>query len=330
MTSWLVFKRICGGKVNWETNTNIISGPKGPVFLKDLHMTQNKQSWLLLAGLLATGCTGIESGHSLGTREPISSFQQQAIAGRQQLIQTPAVPSLNKLTYQPLNEENKWIQIGSNNQVFSFETGKSYLTAFSLPNQSQAIHIKLTVPVDFSLFLPSVMILDENFATLQVVPSSKFAKVGDDLMAGQNLKGEFTVPVTIGSSRPAYMLIYTTTQDMQSTTKINSDVLQRAMQHDRTTDVARFLNSEVPHAATGRLHLTFDYQTDLTAAPSKQYVSPAATTLGSVNPMSEQGYYQRIRDAVAKKEYEKALALVQAAKKAGFTHAQDVFFAAQQ
>lgn len=60
MTSWLVFKRICGGKVNWETNTNIISGPKGPVFLKDLHMTQNKQSWLLLAGLLATGCTGIE------------------------------------------------------------------------------------------------------------------------------------------------------------------------------------------------------------------------------------------------------------------------------
>jgi len=293
-------------------------------------MTQSKQSWLLLAGLLATGCTSVEYGHSLEAREPINSFQQQAIVGRQQLTQAPTVPSLNKLTYQPLNEENKWIQIGSNNQVFSFETGKSYVTAFSLPTQSQAIHIKLTVPIDFSLFLPSVMILDENFATLQVVPSSKFANVGDDLMAGQNLQGEFTIPVNTGSSRPAYMLIYTTTQDMQSSTKINPDVLQRAMQHDRTTDVARFLNSEVPHAATGRLYLTFDYQTDLPAAPSKQYLSPVATNLGSVNPMSEQGYYQRIRDAVAKKEYEKALALVQAAKKAGFTHAQDVFFAAQQ
>lgn len=293
-------------------------------------MTQSKQSWLLLAGLLATGCTSVESAHSLVGREPISSFQQQAIVGRQQLTQAPAVPTFNKLTYQPLNEESKWIQIGSNNQVFSFETGKSYVTAFLLPTQPQSIHIKLTVPVDFSLFLPSVMILDENFATLQVVPSAKFANVSDNLMAGQNLQGEFTVPVSIGSSRPAYMLIYTTTQDMQSTTKINPDVLQRAMQHDRTTDVARFLNSEVPHAATGRLHLTFDYQTDLTAAPSKQYVSPAATTLGSVSPTSEQGYYQRIRDAVAKKEYEKALALVQAAKKAGFTHAQDVFFAAQQ
>lgn len=293
-------------------------------------MIQSKQSWLLLAGLLATGCTGVESGHSLGARESISSFQQQVIVGRQQLIQAPAVPTLNKLAYQPLNEENKWIQIGSNNQVFSFETGKSYVTAFSLPMQSQAIHIKLTVPVDFSLFLPSVMILDENFATLQVVPSSKFANIGDDLMAGQNLQGEFTIPVNTGSSRPAYMLIYTTTQDMQSSTKINPDVLQRAMQHDRTTDVARFLNSEVPHAATGRLHLTFDYQTDLIAAQTKQYLSPVATNLGSVSPMSEQGYYQRIRDAVAKKEYEKALALVQAAKKAGFTHAQDVFFAAQQ
>lgn len=293
-------------------------------------MIQSKQSWLLLTGLLATGCTGVESGHSLGARESISSFQQQVIVGRQQLIQAPAVPTLNKLAYQPLNEENKWIQVGSNNQVFSFETGKSYVTAFSLPMQSQAIHIKLTVPVDFSLFLPSVMILDENFATLQVVPSSKFANAGDDLMAGQNLQGEFTIPVNTGSSRPAYMLIYTTTQDMQSSTKINPDVLQRAMQHDRTTDVARFLNSEVPHAATGRLHLTFDYQTDLIAAQTKQYLSPVATNLGSVNPMSEQGYYQRIRDAVAKKEYEKALALVQAAKKAGFTHAQDVFFAAQQ
>lgn len=40
--------------------------------------------------------------------------------------------------------------------------------------------------------------------------------------------------------------------------------------------------------------------------------------------MSEQGYYQHIRDAVAKKEYEKALALVRAAK-AGFTHAQRCF-----
>lgn len=293
-------------------------------------MIQSKQSWLLLAGLLATGCTSVEYGHSLEAREPINSFQQQDIVGRQQLTQAPTVPSLNKLTYQPLNEENKWIQIGSNNQVFSFETGKSYVTAFSLPTQSQAIHIKLTVPIDFSLFLPSVMILDENFATLQVVPSSKFANASDDLMAGQNLQGEFTIPVNTGSSRPAYMLIYTTTQDMQSSTKINPDVLQRAMQHDRTTDVARFLNSEVPHAATGRLHLTFDYQPNLTAAPSKQYLFPVATNLGSVNPMSEQGYYQRIRDAVAKKEYEKALALVQAAKKAGFTHAQDVFFAAQQ
>lgn len=293
-------------------------------------MRQSKQSWLLLAGLLATGCTGIESGHSLGAREPISSFQQQAIAGRQQLIQAPAVPSLNKLTYQPLNEENKWIQIGSNNQVFSFETGKSYVTTFSLPMQPQAIHIKLTVPIDFSLFLPSVMILDENFAMLQVVPSSTFANTGDDLMAGQNLQGEFTIPVNIGSSRPAYMLIYTTTQDMQSTTKINPDVLQRAMQHDRTTDVARFLNSEVPHAATGRLHLTFDYQTDLTSAPAKQYFSPAAANLSSLNPTSEAGYYQRIREAVANKEYEQALSLVREAKKAGFSHAQDVFFATQR
>jgi maltose operon protein len=291
-------------------------------------MTQGKQSWLWLVGLLATGCSGIDSDHALRAPATGSTFQHQSLVDRQQLMQKTAIANFKELTYQPLSDANTWVQIGPSNQVFSFDTGKSYVTAFSLPTVAQASRVKLTVPIDFTLFLPSVMILDENFMVLQVVPGSTFKYDRDSLMGGQNLQGEFTIPAKTGLSGPTYMLIFTTTQDMQSTTKIDTEVLQKAMEYGRTNDVTRFLNSDVPHAATGRLRLSFDDQT--TAGSSQPAnLSPVAYA-ATVKPRSESEYYQQIRDAVAKKEYEKALALVQAAEKAGFSHAKDVFFAAQQ
>jgi maltose operon periplasmic protein len=291
-------------------------------------MTQGKQSWLWLVGLLATGCSGIDSPHALTAPSTVGTFQQQALMDRQQLAQTSAIEKFQGLTFQPLGDVNTWVQIGSSNQVFSFDTGKSYVAAFSLPTMAQASRVKLIVPIDFTLFLPSVMILDEHFMALQVVPSSTFKYARDNLMAGQNLQGEFTIPAKTGSSRPAYMLIFTTTQDMQSTTKIDTEVLQKAMEYGRTSDVARFLNSDVPHAATGRLRLSFDDQT--AAMPPPQLDLSSVAYAAAVKPRSESEYYQQIRDAVAKKEYEKALALVQAAEKAGFNQAKDVFFSAQQ
>jgi maltose operon periplasmic protein len=293
-------------------------------------MTQGKQNWLWLVGLLATGCSSIDSPHALTAPSTVSTFQQQAQVNRQQLAQTPAIEKFQGLTFQPLGDINTWVQIGSSNQVFSFDTGKSYVAAFTLPTMAQATRVKLTVPIDFTLFLPSVMILDEHYTQLQLIPGSSFTYGGGSLLTGQNLEGEFIIPASSGTSRATYMLLFTTTEDMQGSTKLSAEALQRAMEYDRATDVARLRHAEVPHAATGRLYLALEAQTSALAAPAEPSFEPAiAAAQAQAKPLSELEYYQRIRSAVANHDYEQAIGWVKAAEKAGFTQARGVFFAAQ-
>ncbi len=291
-------------------------------------MTQGKQSWLWLVGLLATGCSSMDVDPALRAPATGTTFQQQAQADRQLLAQKTAIAELSDLMYQPLNQDKTWVQVGSSNQVFSFASGNSYVAAFSLPNMPQATRVKLTVPIDFTIFLPSVMILDENYTQLQLIPGSSFTYGGGSLLTGQNLEGEFIIPAPSGTSRAAYMLLFTTTEDMQGSTKMSAEALQRAMEYDRPTDVARLRHAEVPHAATGRLYLALESQASALAAPVAPSFEPAIAA-AQAKPLSELEYYQRIRSAVANKDYEQAIGWVNAAEKAGFTQARGVFFAAQ-
>ncbi len=292
-------------------------------------MKQGNQSWLWLIGLLATGCSGLGSDQALTATSSGSSFQQQAQADRQQLLHKAALTELNQLVFQPLSAEKSWIQIGVDNQVFAFDTGKSYVAAVSLPPMAPFTRATIRVPLDFTVFMPSVMLLAEKTAVLQIIPSSTFTYAQGDLIAGQNLEGEFPIPAATGLERAAYMVLFTTEEDMQRTTKLSAEVLQRAMQYDRTSDVARFLHSDVPHAATGRLYLTLETPTSVQSPPVDATINPAAAA-ASDKPLGELEYYQRIRTAVASKDYEQAIDWVKAAEKAGFTQARSVFFAAQQ
>lgn len=291
-------------------------------------MKQGKQSWLWLVGLLATGCSSIDADPALRATATGSTFQQQAQADRQLLSQKTAITKFTDLMYQPLKQGKTWVQIGSSHQVFSFATGKSYVAAYALPAMPQATRVTLTVPIDFTIFLPSVMILDENYTQLQLIPGSSLTDAGGSMLTGQNLEAEFTIPASSGRSRAAYLLLFTTTEDMQSTTKMSADVLQRAMEYDRATDVARLRNAEVPHAATGRLYLALETQPSVAQAPAETSFEPAIAA-AQAKPLSELEYYQRIRSAVANKDYEQAIAWVTAAEKAGYTQARGVFFAAQ-
>ena len=291
-------------------------------------MKQGNQSWLWLIGLLATGCSGLGAEQALTTPAAGSSFQQQAQADRQQLRHKSALTELNQLVFQPLSGDKSWVQIGADNQVFAFDTGKSYVAAFALPPLAPFTRATIRVPLDFTVFMPSVMLLDEKKRVLQTIPSSTFTYAPGTLLAGQNLEGEFTIPAATGAERAAYMVLFTTDEDLQRTTKLSAEVLQRVMEYDRASDVARFRNSEVPHAATGRLYLTLETPAAAQPMPVEATTNPAAAVAAD-KPLGEQEYYQRIRTAVANKDYEQALGWVKAAEKAGFTQARSVFFAAQ-
>ncbi|MGE6109317.1 MalM family protein [Aeromonas sobria] len=289
-------------------------------------MKKSKQYLPFLASLLVAGCASM--GSDQPPRSAAAALQQQVQDDRMQLSNKVAVETFRGLTFQPLGQESRWVNIGADNQVYAFDSGKSYVMAFSLPTFTQAARVKITIPVDATVFLPSILLLDENYMAVQAIPSSTFTYDGRSLITGQSIQGEFTIPAPIGGARAAYMVIYTTAQDMQGHTRINPDDLQRAMQYDRTTDVARLINVEVPHMATGRLYLSLDAETAKNEILVTKTISPVMVT--SDKSLGELDYYQHIRTAVESKDYEQALAWVKAAEKAGFTKAREVFFAAQQ
>lgn len=289
-------------------------------------MKGTKQYLPFLVSLLMAGCANVGSEHP--PRSAASALQQQVQQNREQLSNKVAVEAFQDLRFQPLGQESRWIDVGADSQVYAFDSGKSYVMAFSLPALTQATHVKITIPVDYTVFLPSILLLDENHNAVQTIPSSAFSYDGRSLISGQNIQGEFTIPAPIGSVRAAYMVIYSTTRDMQGSTRLNPDDLQRAMQYDRTTDVARLINVEVPHSATGRLYLALDAKMPENATPITKTISPVVATPDK--SLGELEYYQHIRTAVENKDYEQALAWVKAAEKAGFTKAREVFFAAQQ
>ena len=153
------------------------------------------------------------------------------------------------------------------------------------------------------------------------------------LLPGQPIieaaSGSFAMALALaGRTRAAYMVIYSTAKDMQGSTRLNPDDLQRAMQYDRTTDVARLINVEVPHSATGRLYLTLDAEPAANATQIAKTISPVMVSPDK--SLGELDCYQHIRTAVQSKNYEQALAWVKAAEQAGFTKAKEVFFAVQQ
>lgn len=289
-------------------------------------MKGTKQYLPFLVSLLVAGCAN--GGPEHPPRSAASALQQQVQHDREQLSNKVVVEAFKDLRFQPIGQESRWVDVSADSQVYAFDSGKSYVMAFSLPALTQATHVKITIPVDYTVFLPSILLLDENHNAVQTIPSSTFSYDGRSLISGQNIQGEFTIPAPIGSLRAAYMVIYSTAQDMQGSTRLNPDDLQRAMQYDRTTDVARLINVEVPHSATGRLYLTLEAETAENATPIAKTISPMMVTPDKSK--GELDYYQHIRTAVESKNYEQALAWVKAAEQAGFTKAREVFFAAQQ
>ena len=115
-------------------------------------MKGTKQCLPFLVSLLMAGCAGMGPEHSPGSA--VSALQQQVEQGREQLSNKVAVESFKELRFQSLGQESRWVDVSTDSQVYAFDSGKSYVMAFSLPEVSQATRVKITIPVDYTVFLP--------------------------------------------------------------------------------------------------------------------------------------------------------------------------------
>ncbi|MGL4752934.1 MAG: MalM family protein [Aeromonadaceae bacterium] len=288
-----------------------------------MHKLTNSAFWVI--SFLTLGCSAhldgnIDKSSSSGVR----SFQQQVLDERQELQDKNAVSQFSQLHYQPIEQAKTWLQIGVDNQVFAFDSGKSYIGAYLINPQRLGHSVSVLSPLDFTVFIPSVMILDEQFRVVKVIDSTQFTYDGGQ-SSGQNYRGSFTLPEGYKS---LYMLVFSKQKDYVGNTRIDEELLLNSMRYDRVSEVGKFSRSIIPHSPVGRLQFNFEADENSAAAVNSPAVKPQFCEKNRTpSIMSEQEYYQHIRQAVAEKKYEEAIFFIRTAECAGYKKGRDVFFA---
>jgi len=308
---------------------------------------------LSVALLLASGC---QLPTTLNSNSPIySSIPDDPAEAASELKQRDTfLAALDKVDYQLLDTEKAtYITIDSNAQAIPFKTGKSYVRGIVLPDDLARATIRIEAIADKTVFVPTILILKQNFRPSRVIDSSDFTYQPAGILTPDRLQGTFEIDRNRGSETVAekYLLIFTTEQDSKGVTKLQS----QADQYAKARGLAdpRLPKPVARHAATGLLKITaIDAKTmaapattweDLSGQkPGRDFVDPAPAEPGpaaqqskvsaddstGMFPETEAMYNRLIRKNVDDGNIDKAWRLVQEGEKAGSVTVRRTFMRA--
>lgn len=313
---------------------------------------------MLVIGLaiLATGCSNNKSMIvDYGEKNTQQIQKTDPSIGFQALEEAPlCCDSLSDLNYQVITKPGKFdFVITSQNETFNFTTGKSFVKGIALPATDGAIKIAVSSPMLASVFVPTILILDEQHKPLQLYGKETIKYDSASLLNVDRLFANIELPTVFADGRRAkYLLVLTTEEAMQGTTKL-APPEQSAAEVGRANLVYKmYKNEPLPHTATGVVRLAFDYKpssrtsatgivaeapTDSKKAQSMVAAEgiAAATTTGavinnSIQPESETMFLTLIEQAVKDGDYKKALRFVEEAERSGSAKAQDALIKAMK
>ena len=260
--------------------------------------------------------------------------------------------SLSELDYQPVTRQGKLdLTITQKNQAFKFNTGKSYVQGITLPEANGAIKVTISAPIVDSVFVPTVLVLDEQYKPIQVYSEETIRLEKASLLNISRFFGEIELPKITDGQQAKYLVVLTTEKEMKETTKAADLYKPHVKNLDRPYILSKIKsNQPIAHTAIGAVRLAFDYlpnsQTSAqemvteTATDNDQQKaqallieeSEAATVLketpvsSAIQPESEAMFIQLIEQAIKNDESDKALRFVEEAELAGSTKARDALF----
>ncbi|MPW27422.1 hypothetical protein F9L16_00170 [Agarivorans sp. B2Z047] len=253
--------------------------------------------------------------------------------------------------------------IDQNRQAFQFNTGKSFILAYKLPDLGEDIPITLEAQIGETVFAPTVALLNENFEVLRVLPADFFKYVEAKHFKPNMLAATFKIRLASGlpEERERYMIVYTTDQSLSDETQIVHPARTYAKAQAKADP--GLPDPLIPHSAMGMVNMTFNSanssvfsdqawfggkKEEPLPSPSSQGTVAAASSAGaavavsSTNssgsdnrtlkkamlPETEAFYNKLIEDMINNDEVEKALKLVEEAEYAGSRSARNTFIEA--
>lgn len=323
--------------------------------------THSFLSYILIGGLILSGCSSTGSSSwldPLEAKSPIYTGVAPSASGSMQELRSARTccSSLDQIPFRPLEtKKTEYFKINASSPAYGFATGKSFFKALELPNNLDRATITIEAVAGATVFVPTVLILDQNFAISRAIESGQLEYTPAGFMEPQRLKGKFSIDRRYGSNlaREKYLLVFTTSQDLRGSTQMISEA--RLYARSRGLADPGLPDPVAAHAATGVFRISMsDLETSSRATQeyvseqqsARRYVEPTGETprptapapVPSASSKPEPGsgtqpmlnetqaiYDRMIREAVTSGDMDRAWRLVQEAERAGSTSARSTF-----
>jgi len=282
-----------------------------------------------LAALTVAGCSSEPLRRVDALTTSPKPLEQPIRQARSALTAAPTCcSSIDQLPFQPLEAGFTGdVLIDTQAPAYNFETGKSFLRAFTLPAGGPSFEIRLYSQAGSSVLAPNAMLLDSRMRPTRLLDGDDFAYVPPTGLKGDSLDARLRIdrsqPEHPGNER--YLILYTSDAQMAG---------QTVLQHPAKA-YAKALGNEPPsipdpvakHSPVGVIRLVM-IPDNAAGSTAKGYVpgysigqemgnelpsAPAPTVL----PETSAYYRQAIDAALAQKDLERALRLADEAARVG-------------
>ncbi|WP_354623064.1 MalM family protein [Psychromonas sp. MME2] len=315
--------------------------------------------------ILVAGCSNTSAFIDYGDEDTQKIQDTDASIGYEALKNAPiCCTSLSELNYTTISTPGAFDYIITDkNDAFNFTTGKSFVQGITLPAAEGTIKISVSAPMVSSVFVPTIVILDEQYKPLRLYGEESIHYESGSVLRIDRFFANIEIPPIFNNGRHAkHLVILTTEKAMKETTKlVPPEPTSTKIDREALMIKANMLEP-FRHTATGVVRLTFDY-TPYTASSMKKTIAkelndshkaqaivttnemenikPKATAIkepvatsqvsnNSIQPESENMYILLIEKSVKEEDYKKALRFVEEAEKAGSTKARDAMFEAMK
>ncbi|UGS42534.1 maltose operon protein MalM [Pseudocitrobacter corydidari] len=267
----------------------------------------------------------------------------------------PTIPTaaLQQLTWTPVDQSKvQTTTLSTAGQSLNVPGISGPVAAYSVPANIGELTLTLSSEVNkqTSVFAPNVLILDQNMTPSAFFPSSYFTYQEPGVMSADRLEGEMRLTPALGQQK-LYVLVFTTEQDLQKTTKLLDpaksyakgvgnaipDIPDPIARHitDGTLKLKVKTNSTSSvlvgplFGSSGPAPVTVGNTAAPTyAAPAAVAAAPAPAPAKKSEPMlndTESYFNNAIKQAVARGDVDKALKLLDEAERLGSTSARSTF-----
>ena len=270
----------------------------------------------------------------------------------QNTTSAPAIPAaaLQQLVWTPVDQSKaQTTQLSTGGQPLNVPGISGPVVAYSVPANIGELTLTLSSEVNkqTSVFAPNVLILDQNMTPSAFFPSEYFTYQEPGVMSADRLEGVMRLTPALGQQK-IYVLVFTTPQDLQQTTKLIDPA--KAYAKGTGNAVPDIPDPIAKHVTDGTISLKVKTSTGSsvlvgplfgssgpgpvtvgnTAAPaySAPVVAPAPAPAAKSEPMlddTETYFNNGIKQAVAKGDIDKALKLMNEAERLGSKSARSTF-----